>query len=83
MNGVYVESDWCLEYDTHRRKPVRELLLEWCGADASSRFDELGELRQEIRHLTEVAQRAIEALRATGRSAEATKLQRDLSRSVE
>lgn len=74
----YVEPERCAETDNEYFRPRRELLRTWCGAEATDRFDELAELRKEVRRIGEVAQSAIQALRVAGRQAEAARLQRDL-----
>lgn len=52
-------------------------------AEAIDRFDELAELRKEVRRVGDVAQAAIEALRAVGHDSEASRLQRELGMTVE
>jgi hypothetical protein len=73
-----VEPEQCAAYDIENSRPQREILRSWCGAEATDRFDELADLRTEVRRVGEVAQAAISALRAAGRDAEAARLQRDL-----
>jgi hypothetical protein len=74
----YIEPEWCAETDNDYSRPRRDILRTWCGAEATDRFGELAELRKEVRRIGEVAQSAINALRAAGRKAEADVLQRDL-----
>jgi hypothetical protein len=74
----YFEPDLCAEVDEEYQRPRRDILRRWCGAEASDRFDELSELREEIRRLTQVAQSAIDALRQAGNNRQASKLQREL-----
>jgi hypothetical protein len=74
----HVEPGHCAETDNEYSRPRRELLRTWCGAQATDRFDELTELRKEVRRVGEVAQSAISALHAAGRQADAARLQRDL-----
>ena len=59
------------------------MLRSWCGEQAAVRFDELAELRKEVRRVGEVAQAAIGALRKAGRGKEATRLERELGTPVE
>jgi hypothetical protein len=77
-DDFYVEPERCVESDNEYSRPRRELLRVWCGTDATDRFDELAELRKEVRRVGEIAQSAINALRAAGRQAEAAGLQREL-----
>lgn len=79
----YVEPERCAETDNEYSRPRRELLRTWCGAEATDRFSELAELRKEVRRIGEVAQSAINALRAAGRQAEAATLQRELGTPVD
>ena len=79
----YFKPEICIEVDNDYSRPRREILRSWCGAEAADRFDELAELRKEIRRVGEVAQSAIDALRSAGREAEASRLQRELGTPVE
>jgi hypothetical protein len=51
------------ELDAEHYRPVRELLRAWCGETAVARFDELEELRKEIKRVGDVAEEAIGVLR--------------------
>jgi hypothetical protein len=82
-NDHYYEPDFCIKFDTEYLRPRREILRSWCSADAIDRFDELAELRKEVRRVGDVAQAAIEALRAVGHYSEASRLQRELGMTVE
>jgi hypothetical protein len=79
----FIEPEWSIEYDEQYGRPVRKVLRSWCGVEAVERFDELAELRKEVRRVGEVAQAAIEALRATGHEAQAARLERELGTPVE
>ncbi|MEW1819330.1 hypothetical protein AB0323_00860 [Arthrobacter sp. NPDC080031] len=57
------------EVDREFSAPIREVLRDWCGAENVERFDELVELRKEIKRVGDVAQGAINALRAHGHPA--------------
>lgn len=81
--GYTVPAEICAEVDAERGWPVRELLRSWCGVAAGERSDELIELREEVRRLGVVAERAIEALRNAGHASEASRLQRELGMTVE
>jgi hypothetical protein len=79
----YFEPEFCVESDNKYSRPQRELLRIWCGSDATERFDELAELRKEVRRVGEIAQSAINALHAAGRQGEAAGLQRQLGTPLE
>jgi hypothetical protein len=79
----HIRPEICIQVDCEYSRPRREVLRSWCGAEATERFDELAELRVEIRRVGEVAQAAIDALRSAGRDAEASRLQRELGTPVE
>lgn len=81
--SYYVSPERCVEFDNEYAKPIREVLRSWCGTDAIERFDELVELRKEIRRVGDVAQRAIDALRYSGRESHAAELERELGTPVE
>lgn len=72
------EPELCAAVDNEYYRPRREILRSWCGAEATDRFAELAELREEVRRVGEVAQSAISALRSAGCEAEAVRLQREL-----
>ena len=79
----YIDPEISSEVDRDFGKPIRGVLRAWCGADNVERFDELAELRKEIKRVGEVAERAIGALRAHGHDAAAVELARDLGTPVE
>lgn len=79
----YVDPEISLEVDRDISKPIRDVLRAWCGADNVERFDELAELRKEIKRVGEVAERAISALRAHGHDTMAAEFERDLGTPVE
>lgn len=78
-----VPADICIQVDNEHGKPVRALLRQWCGVPAVARFDELAELRKEIRRVGQIAEAAVEALRKAGRKAEAEHFARALGTPVE
>lgn len=78
-----VEPERCAQGDDEHGKPKREILRSWCGTEAVERYDELMELRKEIRRVGLVAEAAINALRAAGQKREAAALARELGTSVE
>ncbi|PND50068.1 hypothetical protein CQZ88_21320 [Rhodococcus sp. ENV425] len=79
----FIEPERCAESDTTYYKPERDVLRLWCGPEAGERFDELVELRKEVRRVGEVAQAAIDALRSAGSHESADRLQRSLGQTVE
>ena len=82
-NDYYFDAETAREMDLEYSKPIREVLRAWCGVEAVERFDELVELRKEIKRVGEVAQRAIQALRGAGHGSQASRLQRELGTPVE
>lgn len=79
----YIDPEISSEVDRDFGKPVRDVLRAWCGADNVERFDELAELRKEIKRVGEVAECAIRALRVHGHDAVAAELERELGTPVE
>ncbi len=79
----YMEPERCIEFDDTYYKPEREVLRQWCGEEAGEWFDELLELRKEIRRVGEVAQGAIDALITVGAKDVAADLTRSLGTTVE
>ena len=55
----------------------------WCGDEAGARWDELVELRKEIRRVGEIAERAIAALRSARQHSIAGLLENELGQTVE
>jgi hypothetical protein len=78
---VYVEPERAVEFDQEYRAPRRKILREWAG-DAVERWDELVELRKEIKRVGEVAEAAIDALRRLGHGREAGRLAAELGMTV-
>lgn len=72
-----------MEIDLGSGKPTREVLRAWCGVDNVERFDELVELRKEIRRVGEAAERAIAALRSHGHDVNAAQSEQELGTPVE
>jgi hypothetical protein len=81
-SDYFFEPEACQEMDHIYDRPCREILRSWCDADAADRFDELAELRIEVRRVGDIAQAAIDVLRKAGREQEAVRLQRELGTTV-
>lgn len=81
--GHYFEPEICVKLENEHYRPRREIMRAWCGPDAAERFDELVELRKEIRRVGDIAQAAVDALHAAGEVSEAARLRRDLGTPVE
>lgn len=82
--GGYLPPEDCVRYDAESSygAPKRALLREWAG-ERAERWDELIELRKEIKRVGEVAESAIRALRANGHQHAADRLETDLGMTVE
>ena len=65
--------------DRHARQLVAlNLVREWCGKEVLERLDELEALREEVRRLGQLVERAIAELRRCGASASAATMENDL-----
>lgn len=78
----FISAEICSEVDQEFR-PARQIVREWCGAEARERQDELVALRSEVRRLGQLIERAITALRDGGSIRVAHQLERDLGVPVE
>jgi 3-oxoacyl-ACP reductase-like protein len=72
---LILEPEDCVEFDRKYYRARRDLMRLWCGPEAINRFDELTELRKEIRRVGKVAEGAINALRAAGHQMHAASLE--------
>lgn len=79
----YSPAEWCAEYDAESRRgaPKRALIREWAG-EATRRWDELVELRKEVKRVGDVAEAAIAALRHRGHHQDADRLSTELGMTV-
>lgn len=75
--GCFIDAETCAEVDKEYA-PARELIRQWCGADAQERYDELTALRVEVVRLGNLVERAISAVRTAGNLREADALEREL-----
>ncbi len=82
-SDYFFEPESCQEMDHKYYRPCREILRSWCGGEAADRFDELAELRIDVRRVGDIAQAAVDALRKAGREQEALGLQRELGTTVD
>lgn len=80
---IYSPPEHCIEFDNDYLKPRRDILRSWCAVEAVERFDELQELRKEIKRVGDIAQQAITALQHAGHTSIASGLQRQLGTPVE
>lgn len=82
-------SSWTVSPETIQQldheyyQPRRALLRAWCGAEAVARWDELAELRKEIKRVGDVAEECIAVLRAHGLVREADRLATKLGQAVD
>lgn len=82
-NSFFIKPEWSAEWDAKYDQPRRKVIRDWCGAENVERFDELVELRKEIKRVGDVAQSAIDSLRRHGHVTEATHLANELGTPVE
>lgn len=82
--AFYIPPEKCAEYDQESAwgAPKRALLRQWAGR-AAERWDELVELRKEIKRVGDVAEAAIAALNRHGHTRDADRLSTDLGMTVE
>jgi hypothetical protein len=80
---MYIEPELIQSLNESLYAPKRALLRQWCGDEAGARWDELVELRKEIRRVGEIAERAIVALRTAKQRAIADRLEYDLGQTVD
>jgi hypothetical protein len=78
---AYIEPERAVEFDQEYDAPRRKILREWAG-DAVERWDELIELRKEVKRVGDVAEKAIDALRRHGHGKEAGALASELGMTV-
>lgn len=77
QSGKYwISPEICAE-TRQRWVPVRDLVRQWCGAEARDRHDELIALRAEVLRLGTLIDRAITALRRA-KSADADAIEKEL-----
>jgi hypothetical protein len=77
-----ISAEICAEVDAEN-KPVRNLVRQWCGAEARDRRDELKALRAEVIRLGSLVETAITSLRQAGCDRAAANLERDLGVPIE
>lgn len=82
-HDYYISPDRCVEFDAEHDAPVRAVLRRWAGRAATERWDELVELRKEIKRVGGVAEEAIDTLRRHGHSRDADRLTTQLGMTVE
>jgi len=75
--GTHISSETCAKVDRIYR-PARELLRQWCGAEAADRFDELKALRTEVVRIGKLMEEAIGCLRQAGQTTAADRFAREL-----
>ena len=80
---TYFKPETIQAVDDEHFAPRRAVLRQWCGAEAVARWDELVELRKEIRRVGEIAERAIAALRSAQQQSVADQLKHELGQTVE
>jgi hypothetical protein len=78
----HIDADICAEVD-EEYKPVRDLVRQWCGAEARDRRHELAALRAEVVRLGGLIEMAITSLRQAGCDRAAATVERELGVPVE
>ncbi|MGQ4617842.1 hypothetical protein [Nocardia sp. R7R-8] len=73
----WISAEICAEAD-QEFAPARELVRQWCGAEAREGYDELLAFRAEVYRLGALIERAITALRSSGDERGADAIERDL-----
>ncbi|NYE73849.1 hypothetical protein [Microlunatus parietis] len=63
-------------------RPARNLVREWCGVEAVSRWEELAALRAEIRRVGDIAEEAIQRLGKLGHADDAEDLAAKLGQTL-
>lgn len=75
-NG-WISAEICAKVD-EEFAPAREMVRQWCGAEARDRYSELLALRAEVYRLGALIERAVTALRSSGNEHDADTIERDL-----
>ncbi|WP_435602892.1 hypothetical protein [Streptomyces sp. bgisy130] len=75
--GTHISAEICAEVD-RMHKPGRDLVLQWCGAEAVDNRAELTALRDEVVRIGKLMEEAIRSLREAGRPRVADKFERQL-----
>ena len=73
----HISPEICAEVAS-RWVPAYELIRRWCGVEATDRYDELVALREEVRRLGGLVERAVGLLRQAGQQQPAADLEREL-----
>lgn len=82
-HDYYITPEQCADFDNEHYAPPRALLRQWAGDTTAERWDELVELRKEIKRVGDVAEDAIAALRRHGHTRDADRLGTELGMTVE
>ncbi|GAA1375974.1 hypothetical protein [Streptomyces beijiangensis] len=75
--GTYISAEICAEVDRSHR-PARDLLRQWCGAEAADSSEELKALRDEVLRIGQLMEQAIGCLRQSGQTTAADRFEREL-----
>ncbi|MBX7554371.1 hypothetical protein K1Y78_42130 [Streptomyces sp. tea 10] len=76
-SGTYISPEICAETE-RSYKPARDLLREWCGAEAVESIEELKALREEVLRIGRLMEQAIGCLRHAGQTRAADRFEREL-----
>ncbi|MGW0731625.1 hypothetical protein [Streptomyces sp. NPDC002851] len=80
--GHHFSPEVCAAVD-REFKPARDLVREWCGAEAAEKFAELRILRAEVVRLGGIVEQAVGMLRQAGRDRDASKIEAQFEIPVE
>jgi hypothetical protein len=75
----YLTADQVAELDEEPiHRPCRDLMRQWCGADAVESRDDMRQLRAEVRRLGMLTLEATKILREAGSKRDAARIERQL-----
>jgi hypothetical protein len=77
-SGFSVSAEECRADDEARDAPVRAVLREWAGAEPAGRRAEVAAAREEAARLAAIATAALDALRNSGHTRTANRIEREL-----
>ncbi|MEV8019716.1 hypothetical protein AB0O76_25845 [Streptomyces sp. NPDC086554] len=82
QEGHHFSAETCAAVD-REFKPARDLVRQWCGAEAAESFAELRILRAEVIRLGGIVEQAVGMLRQAGKNRDAAKIEAQFEIPVE